>query len=184
MSAPLLSVRDLSVEFRSERSVQVVSDLSFDLGEPMMKQLAGRLMNPGRRGHAGARMAIDSMVAKLRNNVTDPYEAILDESDSLLVTRDQSDSLKKEQARYNAHVDSTWRAALAPLVAMGDDYDANAAMHVIDDATEKAWLAARDEMVVLERILSPLQMRLAPFPIPLLVQAKGRPTVGIRMMTF
>ncbi|HET7187378.1 MAG TPA: hypothetical protein VFI52_04455, partial [Gemmatimonadaceae bacterium] len=163
---------------------RITLDLSFDLGEPMMKQLAGRLMNPGRRGHAGPRMDVDSMVAKLRRNVTDPYEAILDESDSLLVTRDQSDSLKKEQIRYKAHVDSTWRAALAPLVAMGDDYDGNVAMHIIDDATEKAWLAARDEVLVLERILSPLQMRLAPFPIPWLVQAKGKSTVGIRMMTF
>ncbi len=113
-----------------------------------------------------------------------PGDTSLDESDSLLVSRDQSDSLKKEQTRYRAHVDSTWRAALAPLVAMGDDYDANVAMNIIDDATEKAWLAARDEMPVLERILSPLQMRLAPFPIPYLVQAKGKPTVGIRMMTF
>jgi hypothetical protein len=108
----------------------------------------------------------------------------MEESDSLLLSRDQVDSLKAAQVGYRARMDSLWRATAITLVAYGDDYDADAAMHIIDDATEQGWLIGRDQLPTLERILSPLQIRLAPWVVHSLQESVGRKTVGIRMFSF
>jgi hypothetical protein len=94
------------------------------------------------------------------------------------------DSLKAAQVPYRARIDSLWKATTTTLAAYGDDYDADAAMHLLDDATEQAWLIGRDQIPVLERILSPLQMRLAPWQVSTLAAAMGKDKVGIRMFRF
>ena len=66
---------------------------------------------------------------------------------------------------------------------MGDDYDADLAMHMIEDATEQAWIVNRDELPVLASILSPLQMRMAPW-VPSLQRSVGKKSVGIRMYRY
>jgi hypothetical protein len=94
------------------------------------------------------------------------------------------DSLKAAQVGYRARIDSLWKATTTALAAYGDDYDADAAMHIIDDATEQAWIIGRDQLPTLERILSPLQIRLAPWVVGSLKQSVGRKTVGIRMFSY
>lgn len=163
---------------------RVTLDVMINLGVPLAKQQAIRLLNPGRRGHAGPRMSRDSMAARLRIQVPDLYDVVMEESDSLLLSRDQVDSLKAAQVPYRARIDSLWQATTATLAAYGDDYDADAAMHLLDDATEQAWLIGRDQIPVLERILSPLQMRLAPWEVSVLKAAIGQKKVGIRMFRF
>jgi hypothetical protein len=163
---------------------RITLDLTFDLGLPIAMQQANKLLNPGRRGHAGPRLAADSMTTRLRRQVPDVYDAIMRESDSLLITREQLDSLKAAQIPYRARIDALWKSTTSTLAAMSDDYDADAAMHLIDDATERAWFIGRDELPVLERILSPLQMRLAPGVVSLLKEAVGKDKIGIRMFMF
>jgi hypothetical protein len=94
------------------------------------------------------------------------------------------DSLKAAQVGYRARIDSLWTSTATTLAEYGDDYDVDAAMHLIDDATEQAWLIGRDQLPALERILSPLQIRLAPWIVGSLKQSVGRKTVGIRMFSF
>jgi hypothetical protein len=183
---------EVNPRFGSTRSTQQLSripfritlDLTFDLGVPVVKQQALKLLNPGRRGHAGPRLSADSMVTRLKRQVPDLYDAIMRESDSLLISREQVDSLKAAQVGYRARIDSLWKATTSTLAAMSDDYDANAAMYLIDDATERAWLIGRDELPVLEKILSPLQMRLAPWMVSSLKQSIGKDKVGVRMFMF
>jgi hypothetical protein len=163
---------------------RVTLDFMFDLGVPLAKQQAIKLLGPGRRGHAGPRMSPDSMAAKLRIQIPDLYDVVMEESDSLLLSRDQVDSLRAAQVPYRARIDSLWQATTQTLAAYGDDYDADAAMHLLDNATEQAWLIGRDQIPVLERILSPLQMRLAPWEVGTLKAAIGQKTVGIRMFRF
>ncbi|MDB4884280.1 MAG: hypothetical protein JWL95_3046 [Gemmatimonadetes bacterium] len=182
---------DVNPRFGSTRSTRQIArvpfrltvDLSFDLGLPMVKQQAIRLLQPGRRGRTGARMSADSMVRPLARNVPDIYQEIMEESDSLLISRDQMDSLKTAQVLYKRKSDSLWMSVTTKLAAMGDDYDADAAMYMIDDATERAWLLDRDELPVLERILSPLQLRMAPL-VSTLQRAVGKKSVGIRMFSY
>jgi hypothetical protein len=183
---------EVNPRFGSTRAAQqlarvpfrITLDFTFDLGVPIAKQQAIRLLNPGRRGHAGARLSPDSMTARLKRQVPDVYAVVMQESDSLLITRDQLDSLKAEQLGYRMRIDSLWKATSTTLAAYGDDYDADVAMHLIDDATEQAWLIGRDQIPALKRILSPLQMRLAPWVVSSLEAAIGKDKVGIRMFMF
>jgi hypothetical protein len=108
----------------------------------------------------------------------------MQESDSLLLSRDQLDSLQAAQVGYRARINSLWKETTTTLAAMGDDYDEDAAMHLIDEATDRAWLLGRDEVPALERILSPLQMRLAPSLIQTLKESVGKDKVGVRMFMF
>ena len=185
-------IYEVNPRFGSTRATQrlarvpfrVTLDFMFDLGVPLAKQQAMKLLDPGRHGHAGKRMPADSMAARLRRQVPDPYNMVMQESDSLLLSRDQVDSLKSAQVSYRARIDSLWKATTTTLAAYGDDYDSDAAMHLVDDATEQAWLIGRDQIPILQRILSPLQMRLAPGLIGALEQAIGKKSVGIRMFMF
>ncbi|MEO8562281.1 MAG: carboxypeptidase-like regulatory domain-containing protein [bacterium] len=162
---------------------RVTLDMQFDLGVPIVKQQAIKLLRPGRGKESGPRLRADSMAKFLDGQVVDIYERIMRESDSLLISRDQMDSLKAAGSRYRVRMDSLWMASTTQLAAMDDDYDANRAMHLIDDATEQAWILDRDELPTLARILSPLQMRMAPW-VPALQQSVGKKSVGIRMFRF
>jgi hypothetical protein len=183
---------EVNPRFGSTRATQrlarvpfrVTLDFMFDLGVPIAKQQAIRLLSPGRHGHSGMRMSPDSMAARLRRQVPDPYNMVMQESDSLLLSRDQVDSLKAAQVGYRARIDSLWKVTTETLAAYGDDYDADAAMHLVDDATEQAWIIGRDQIPTLKRILSPLQMRLAPGIIHALEEAIGKKSVGMRMFMF
>jgi hypothetical protein len=124
------------------------------------------------------------MLTPLKRQVPDLYDAIMRESDSLLITREQVEALKAAQVGYRTRIDSLWKATTTTLAAMEDNYDADAAMYLIDDATERAWLIGRDELPVLERILSPLQMRLAPWMVGVMKESIGRDKVGVRMFMF
>jgi len=185
-------IYEVNPRFGSTRATQqlarvpfrVTLDFMFDLGVPIAKQQAMKLLNPGRRGHAGMRLPVDTIVKKLKQQVPDVYDAVMEESDSLLLSRDQVDSLKAAQVGYLVRIDSLWKTTARTLAAYGDDYDADVAMHLIDDATESAWLIGRDQIPTLERILSPLQMRLAPWVVGSLKAAIGQKSVGIRMFMY
>jgi hypothetical protein len=163
---------------------RVTLDVMFDLGVPLVKQQVEKLLDPGRHGHASRRLSADSMAAMLRQQVPDPYTMVVQESDSLLLSREQVDSLQAAQVGYRARIDSLWQVTTATLAAYGDDYDANAATRIVDDATEQAWLIGRDQIPALRRILSPLQMRLAPSMIHDLEEAMGKEKVGMRWFAF
>ena len=185
-------IYEVNPRFGSTRATQQLArvpfratlDFMFDLGVPLAKQQAIKLLAPGRHGHAGTRLPIDTIMVKLKRQVPDVYDVVMEESDSLLLSRDQVDSLKAAQVGYHARIDSLWRTTATTLSAYGDDYDADVAMHLLDDATEQAWLIGRDQIPTLERILSPLQIRLSPWVVTSLKQSIGRKTVGIRMFMF
>lgn len=158
-------------------------DMSFDLGLPIVKQQAVKLLNPGRKGHAGSRLSADSITTLLRRQVPDIYDAIVREGDSLLVTPAQVQALRAAQLRYRARIDSLWQATAPALATMNDAYDADVAMHLIDDATEHAWIISRDELPLIAQILSPLQMQMAPW-LPALRRSIGKSPLGIRVFMF
>jgi hypothetical protein len=182
---------EVNPRFGSTRARQQLSrvpfrislDLGFDLGVPIVKQQAIKLLRPGRGGRTGSRLPVDSMMNMLKRQVPDVYAVVLEESDSLLISREQSEALKAAQVIYRSRVESLWKETATTLAAMGDDYDADRAMYLIDDATERAWILDRDELPTLGQILSPLQMRLAPW-IPDLQQTVGRKAVGMRIFRF
>ncbi|MEO7458461.1 MAG: carboxypeptidase-like regulatory domain-containing protein [Gemmatimonadaceae bacterium] len=179
---------EVNPRFGSTRSSRMLArapfrvsiDLNFDLGVPQVKQQAIRLLSPGRAGDTRPRMSVDSIASKLRGQVADVYDEILEESDSLLLSREQTDSLKVAQKTYLAKSNAHWTAVATKLADMGDRYDADAAMFIVDDAIEQGWLIARDEFPTIKRILSPLQIALAPWKVHTLEQAQGKKSVGVR----
>jgi Carboxypeptidase regulatory-like domain len=164
---------------------RVTVDVNFDLGVPAQKQQAVRLLNPGRGTSTGGgiRTSADSIAAKLARQVPDVYKGILNESDSLLITREQSEALRAAQVSYHAQLDSIWKTASRTLAAMGNDYDADAAMRMIDESTERAWIVGRNQLSTLRGILSPMQLQLAPW-VTQLMQTEGKKEVGWRIFSF
>jgi hypothetical protein len=149
-------------------------DIAFDLSPSTARQQLERVLNRGRSGHAGARLSADSIRRRFARNVRSPYESIIDEADSLLLSREQVERLRLAHAVYQVRVDSIWTALGKELAVLDDDYNAAAATQKTEDATDRAWEVARDQVAAIKEILSPLQFSLAPGVVQYLSTAKGR----------
>ena len=161
---------------------RVTLDVSIDIGPEMAQQQLERVLNRGRAGHVGARLTADSIRARFSRNVPNVYTDIIEESDSLLLSREQVDSLRAASARYVVKSNALWLELGTKLAAMGDTYDVKAATQITEDATDAAWELARQEVLVIKAILSPLQMSMAPGTIQYLANATGK--IRIRMYMY
>lgn len=100
-------------------------------------------------------------------------EAILEESDSLPLTREQADSLKLIHANYLAKMDTLWTGLSEYLAALGDKFDAAEALKRQEEATDKGWEITRlDVHATLLAILSPVQLQILPSPAGFLFRSK------------
>ena len=181
---------DVNPRFGSTRPSQstvrlpfrVTLDVSFDIGPEMAQQQLERVLNRGRAGHAGARLTADSIRGRFSRNVPNLYTDIIEESDSLLLSREQVDSLRAASARHVLKSNTLWLELGTKLAAMGDTYDVRAATQLTEEATDAAWELARREVLVIKEILSPLQMSMAPGTIQYLAKATGK--IRIRMYMY
>ena len=118
---------------------------------------------------------------RYRCNLPDPYAGILSESDSLLLSRAQIEALQGAQARFRTRADSLWLDLGRYLAALGDDFDGTAAFKRQEAATDSAWvMMQRDVQENAAKILTPIQIRLAPWPASMALTAT-KPITGIRM---
>jgi hypothetical protein len=159
---------------------RVTLDVSIDIGRPPAEQQLDKWLRPGRNGRPGQRLSADELKRRYVRNVPDPYRVLLQETDSLLLTREQSDALTAAQASYRTRADSIWATLAADLAALGDGYDAAAALKQQEAAVSAVWeLTRRDVQTTLPRILSPLHLRLAPWPVDLLLRTQGPVNVRV-----
>ena len=107
---------------------------------------------------------------------------VIQETDSLLLSREQVDSLRAANDRWKARADSIWTKLGNELAAMSDDYDVALATRMTEEATDAAWEVARKETPTIKRILSPLQFTLSPGLVQYLDSARGK--VLIRFYTY
>jgi hypothetical protein len=149
-------------------------DISFDLSPSTARQQLERVLNRGRKGHAGARLSADSIRKRFARNVRSPYESIIGEADSLLLSREQVERLRTADAAYSVRVDSIWTTLGKELALLDDDYDAAVATQKTEDATDRAWEVARQQVARIKGILSPLQFSLAPGVVQYLATVNGR----------
>lgn len=157
-------------------------DVSLDLGRPVPEQQLDRWLQPGRGGRPGPRLSAADLKRRYVRNVPDPYRAILQESDSLLLTREQAEALEAAQSRYRQRADSAWEVLAEDFAALDNRYDAGAALKRQEATVDAVWeLTRRDVQAVLPQVLSPIQQRLAPWPAGLLLRA--REPVHIRVFT-
>ena len=138
-------------------------DLSFNLGPSIPAQQLQKALSPGRHGRAGPRFTSGEIKARYARNVPNPYEQILSESDSLLLSQAQTVSLLGADSSYTTRVDSIWTELADYLVLLGDDYDAQEAVGRANAATDEVWeLSRADIQKTLPNILSPAQLRMMP----------------------
>jgi hypothetical protein len=157
-------------------------DITFDLGPSFAQQQLERVLNRGRAGRAGQRLSADSIQVRFSRNVRSPYAMVIEEADSLLLSREQVEQLRAAEAKFKVRIDSVWRALGEELAAYEDHYDIALATQKTEDATDRGWEMARVETRTIQEILSPLQFSLAPSTVRYLANAKGK--VMIRMYSY
>jgi hypothetical protein len=160
---------------------RVTLDVSMDIGKSLPLQQIDRWLRPG-RGGPGPKLSAADLKRRYTRNVPDLYKNILEESDSLLLTRDQVDALQKLDSAYVVRMDSLWTDLVTYLDALGPGYDTKAVLKRQEDATDAAWELSRQEAhKSLPTVLSPIQLKLLPWPAGMLYEAKA--PVHIRVFT-
>ncbi len=164
----------------SRSPFRVTLDVSLTLGRPLNQQQINRWIKPGRGGRPGPRLSVNDLERRYSRSVPDPYKAILQQSDSLLLTREQADALQSADNTYRQRVDSVWTALSEYLASLPDQYSPAEALNRQEAAVSAGWeLTKVDVQRTLPTILSPIQLRLLPGVAAYLMRTKGK--VGIRL---
>jgi hypothetical protein len=137
-------------------------DVSIDWGSPIEVQQLNRSLRPGRDGSRTVRRTAESLVESYSESVSDVYSMILEESDSLMLSPEQTGALTSAQVQYRRNVDAIWTELARYLATLPDRYNAAEALKRQEEATDRAWEASRQEGVTIKAILSPLQQRMLP----------------------
>jgi hypothetical protein len=144
---------------------RVTLDISVNLGPDPYESFVKRWLRPGRHGFQGPRMTAAAIKRNYDRMIQDPYQAILEESDSLLLNRTQVDSLVPAQTSYRSVRDSVLLDFATYLANQEDDYDVKEAtkrqISAIEAATELGHVSLRH---VLPTILDRLQLHMLPYP--------------------
>ena len=138
----------------------------------------------GRSGRTGPRLTATDLKKRYERNVPDAYALVLQESDSLLLNREQVDSLTAMRARYRVRSDSLWTSVSEHMASLEDHYDVPSALKYQETAFDAAWEMIRNEVRAnFPRILSPIQLGLLPGWAGVLYEANGL-LEGVRTYMF
>lgn len=152
---------------------RVTLDVSIDIGRQIEEQQVDRWLKPGRNGHRGLKADAHELKRRYDRNVPDLYGIVLQQTDSLLLSRDQVESLQKVRASYRVRMDSLWTSLANYLAELPDQYDAHQAYKRAEDAIDGAWELTRlDLQSTLPSILNAVQMQLVPPVVKTLVNSK------------
>lgn len=168
----------------SRAPFRVTLSAQIDIGTPMGEQQLDRFLRPGRAGHAGKRLTADELKKRYARNVPDPYRNILENTDSLLLQPEQVRALQQAQAKFAARLDSAWTVLSVYLAALPDRFDAADVVKRQEAVIDQVWDMGRPEMqTVLPKILTPLQLKMLPWPAEMFFKAK-EPIKGVRMFFY
>jgi hypothetical protein len=114
--------RTRASEILLRRPTQLTLEASIDIGRPIGELQAERYLKIGRRGYPGKPLTVQDYRSRYAAVIRNPADAILAESDSLLLTDRQIQSLQSLQSGIGAHLDSAWTALAEFMVAQGENY--------------------------------------------------------------
>jgi hypothetical protein len=138
-------------------------DVSIGLTPDVAQQQLERYLGPGRGGRPGPRLTVQDLVRRYARNVNDPYQAILAEADSLLLSRTQVEALQQADVSYRKQIDSLWLSLATNFADFGERYDVALAVKRQEDALAEAREITRLHMrATLGDILTPIQIELMP----------------------
>jgi hypothetical protein len=151
------STTTLRVPFR------VTLDVTMSFGPSFDEQQINRMLRAGRNGNPGPKLDSAAIVRRYCGNLPDWYGEILQQSDSLLLTREQVEALQTAKAAYLGRLRVHWGRFAAQLAAVPDTYDVRELTKQQVDATNVAWDIAREEAkTTLAKVLTPTQLKILP----------------------
>jgi hypothetical protein len=153
---------------------RITLDVSTNIGPSMAMQQLKRFVSAGRGGHPGPRLTVADFKKRYGRGVPDPYDDVLEEADSLLLTKEQQAAIEAADLEYKRGVDSVWTPLAEYLAALGDTYDVKEAITRQEDANDAAWEYSRLHVQkTLTGLLSPIQLKLLPWEASMLYNAKN-----------
>lgn len=157
-------------------------EVSVDLTPNSDEQQIARWLERGRHGNDGPRLDSAALMKRYERSLPDWYAGILDQADSLLLSREQVEKLQAARAAYVQRMTAHWGPTAAILASLPNNYDARSAVALQTEAADAAWEIARQEVqTTLPRILTPVQLGLlSPF-VQQLLNAKV-PVKGFRYL--
>ena len=159
---------------------RVTLDISLTLGPSMDRQEVNRWLEPGRHGNPGPKLDSAALFTRYRSTVPDYYEYVLHFADSLLLSRDQVEELQTAHARYLQKMEEHWAATASYMASLPDDYDLTDVTRWQAESKDQAWeIARQDAHAVLAQILTPIQLKMLPWPASLLYNS-AKPLRGMR----
>lgn len=162
------SVTTLRAPFR------LTLDVAIDIGRAIEEQQVDRWLKPGRDGRKGVKADVQDLKRRYERNIPDLYGLVLQQSDSLLLSRDQAEALQKSRVEYRARMDSLWTNLSTYLAGLPDRYDSHAAYKRAEDAIDSAWEMTRMDLKKnLPAILNEVQVPLLPSVVKTLVNSTG-----------
>jgi hypothetical protein len=113
----------------ASRSAAFVSlNVSYDIGYTRERQMLTQRLDAG-RDRPGTKSTAQTLKAFGTSSIPNPMSMILQQSDSLNLTRKQADSLATLSTKFSRFADSVWTPAAAALETAPDHYDHGDAYH-------------------------------------------------------
>ena len=172
--------RTSTTRLSSMSPFRLTLDVSFNLGRPLGEQQMDQWLKPGRDGNGGTRLSAPDLKKRYDRNVPDPYALVVQEADSLLLSRDQVERLNAMRVAYRASVDSVLLRLADHMASLGDKYDAAEALRYQESTLDQAWEITRQSVRRdFGSVLSPIQLGLLPGWAWVIYRA-NEPLVGVR----
>jgi hypothetical protein len=135
-----------------------------DIGVPRERQLLTRALDFG-RGHAGNKQGAESMKVFGMSAIPNPMSLILQQADSLTLTRAQADSLASLSRKFAVFADSIWTPASRYLAQLPDGYSHGDAYDRYVSAREKTVDYLLTLVPYAKGVLTPSQRRKIPLQL-------------------
>jgi hypothetical protein len=142
--------------------------LSFSLAPPVQQQQVQRWLRA--RG-VGERLPPDTLARRFARNVSPLYDEVLAEADDLSLEPEQLAWIAAARPAYESSLTAIWSKLAGDLDRLPEKFDVDSAGRLVDAATAEAWELSRLEAHRLRAVLTPIQMRLLPWPASALVLA-------------
>ncbi|MGH7619718.1 MAG: carboxypeptidase-like regulatory domain-containing protein [Gemmatimonadaceae bacterium] len=162
---------------------RITLDVAMTLGRPVEAQMLDRWLEPGRGSKTSPKLSEADLVRRYTRTVPDPYNQIIREADSLLLSKDQVAQLRTAQAPYQQRMSAHWGVLAQYLANLPDAYDKDAAFKRQENMTDEAWAIAWSSIhETLPGILNPVQLKMLPELVATLWYARSAPT-DIRILS-
>jgi hypothetical protein len=96
-------------------------NVGLDIGLPRERQLLTQRLDMG-RGRPGSKQPAPIMKQLATSSIPNPMAMLLQQSDSLRLTRKQADSLATLSRKFSLYADSVWTPVATYLDALPDNY--------------------------------------------------------------